>query len=89
VAHATASRRRPSGDEGRDGLPHLASHVIRRSLFLVATDFADQHDRLRLGVRIEHLQHVDEGRSNDRVAADPDARRLANAGIGHGLHHLV
>ena len=61
----------------------------RRLLLGRAADLADQHDRLGLGVRREQLQDVEECRPDDRVAADADARRLPDAGVGHRLDRLV
>ena len=40
-------------------------------------------------VRREELQHLQERRADDRVAPDPDARRLAQTGVGHGLDRFV
>ena len=54
-----------------------------------AADLADQHDRVGLGVGREELEHVEERGADDRVAADPDARRLADARVGHRLDGLV
>ena len=54
-----------------------------------AADLADQHDALRVRVVAEERQDVDEGAARNRVAADAHAGRLADAGVGHGLHHLV
>ncbi len=41
------------------------------------------------GRRGEQLEDVEEGRADDRVAADADARRLAEPGVGHRLDRLV
>ena len=62
----------------------------RRGLLLGrAADLADQHDRLGLRVVREELEDVEMGRPDDRIAADPDAGRLADPGIGHRLDRLV
>ena len=42
-------------------------------------DLPDQDDRLGLGVGGEELEDVEEGRPDDRVAADPDARATARS----------
>src|SRR4029079_3625488 len=79
-----------AGDER--GLRHVAE-VLRgpgRRLFLGRTaDLADQHDRLGLGVLGKELEDVEERRPDDRVAADADAGRLAEAGVAHRLDGLV
>ena len=49
---------------------------IGRRFFGRAADLAGDHDRVRLGIVRELAQAVDEGRADDRVAADPDAGRL-------------
>ena len=54
-----------------------------------AADLADEHDRVGLVVGGEQLEDVEEGRADDRVAADPDAGRLAEPGVGHRLDRLV
>ena len=90
VAHPLALRRRPAGDE-RD-LRHVAEVLggPGRGLLLGrAADLADQDDRVGVGVRGEQLEDVEERRADDRVAADPDARRLADARVGHRLDRLV
>ena len=71
------------------GLRDLARAEGRRTLLLLATDLADHHDRLGLRVLVEEVDDVDEAGPDDRVAADPDAGRLADARIGHGLDDLV
>src|SRR3989304_5813920 len=52
-------------------------------------DLADEDDRVCLRVRREQLEDVEECRPDDRVATDADARRLAEAGVGHRLDGLV
>ena len=71
------------------GLRTSRADERRRLLLLLAADLADEDDRLGVRVLVEEVEHVDEVRADDRVAADPDAGRLAHAGIGHGLHDLV
>ena len=41
------------------------------------------------GSPAKQLQDVEEGGADDRVAADPDAGRLADPGVGHRLDRLV
>ena len=48
--------------------------IQRGGLLLgVAADFADHDDAVRLGVVVEHLDHVEVRGAVDRVAADADA----------------
>ena len=90
VAHPLALGRRPAGDE-RDlrDVGEVLGRPGRGLLLGRAADLADQHDRLGLGVRGEQLEDVEERRADDRVAADADAGRLAEAGVGHRLDGLV
>jgi len=54
-----------------------------------AADLADDDERLGLQVRGEQLEHVEEGRADDRVAADADARRLAQAGTSKLIYYFI
>ncbi len=63
--------------------------VLGRLLLRVAADLADHQDRLGLRVVLEQLQHVDVVRADDRVAADADAGRLAEAEVGELPDGLV
>ena len=60
------------GTSRRCSAAHAAAVLLGR-----AADLADEDDRLGLGVGGEELQDVEERRPDDRVAADPDAGRLA------------
>ena len=71
------------------GLRTSRAQKAAARLLLLAADLADHHDRLGLGVLVEHVEDVDEVGADDRVAADADAGGLADAGIGQGLHDLV
>ena len=61
----------------------------RRLLLLVAADLADHDDVLGLRVGLELLEHVDERRADDRVAADADDRRVAEAELRQLVADLV
>ena len=81
VAHALARRRLAAGDEGRDRLVrHVLFDPFRSVFFGRAADLADHEDGERVGVVLERFERVDEVRALDRVAADADGRRLADAG---------
>ena len=79
VAHLLAGRGGHTGDVGATGLRHLRRDELGRLLLGRAADLADHHDGLGLGVGLERLQAVDEGRARDRVAADAHAGRDADA----------
>ena len=93
VAHAAARGRGAAGDEAGGGLPaallRLVLEELRGLLLGRAADLADHDDRLGLGVGEEPFQHVDVLRALDRVAADADAGRLAEAHVGGLLDRLV
>ena len=80
MAHPLALGRGPAGDE-RDlrDVREVLGRPGGRLLLGGAADLADQHERLGLGVRREQLEDVEELRPDDRVAADADAGRLAEA----------
>src|SRR5205807_6903375 len=77
VAHALAGRRRLACDEGGDRLGHVRFDELRSPIFCVAADFAHYQDGFCLRIGLKHLEQVDEGRADDRIAADPHACRLA------------
>jgi hypothetical protein len=89
VAHSSCPAAREAGDVGDDRLRHLGLDERGRLLLLVAADLADHDDRLRLGVGLEALEDVDERRADDRVAADPDDRRVAEAQLRQLVADLV
>ena len=82
-----------AGDEADDGLRAAALGLVLqelRGVFLgLAADFADHDDRLGLGIGEEHLQRVDEFHALDRIAADADRRRLAEAFLRRLEHRLI
>eukprot|EP00043_Microstomoeca_roanoka_P023704 m.259179 g.259179 ORF g.259179 m.259179 type:complete len:275 (-) comp34239_c0_seq1:1149-1973(-) len=85
MAHATARRGGAPGDETGGRLVAAFFLLILQELgrfFLGrAADLADHDDRLRLVVVEEHVQHVDMLGTLDRVAADADCGRLAQAHV--------
>ena len=84
VAHATAWRRGLSGDEADDGLAHVLLDEFGGLLLGVTADFADHDDGVRVGVVIEEPNGIEEGGPNDGIAADTDARGLADAELRPG-----
>jgi len=42
----------------------------------VPTDLADHHDGVRIRIRVEQLNDIEEGGPDNRIAADPDAGGL-------------
>jgi hypothetical protein len=89
VPHRLARRCGEAGDVGDDRLAHLGLDVGGRLLLLVAADLTDHHDVLGLVVGFEPAQHVDEGRAHDRVAPDPDDRRVAEAELRQLVADLI
>src|SRR6267143_1680577 len=79
VAHAFPRRRGNAGDEADDRFFHVVLRPARRDLLVRAADLAHHDHRLGLRVVVEHAQNVDVLQSVDRVAADADAARLAEA----------
>ena len=60
-----------------------------RLLLLVAADLADHDDHLRLVVCLEAAEDVDEGRADDRIAADADDRRVPEPALRQLVADLV
>ena len=89
VAHRLARRSGEPGDVGDDRLRHVLGDERAGLLLLVAADLADHDHELGLVVGLEALQDVDERRADDGVAADPDDRRAADAGVGQLVADLV
>src|SRR5215213_6798103 len=79
VAHRLARRRGEARDVGDDRLGHVGLDELGSALLGVAADLARQHDELGLRVLLEEAEDVDERRARDRVAADADDRRVAEA----------
>src|SRR6266850_1394661 len=79
MAHAAAGGRGLACNKADDGLLHVDLDPLRGALFGVATDFANQNDGVRVGIGAEKLDGVEECRADDGIAADADARGLADA----------
>src|SRR5678815_4220412 len=77
VAHAFARRRGNARDEADHGLLHVRLDPACAVLFVRTADFADHDDRFGIRIVVEHFHDVDVLQPVDRVAADADARRLA------------
>ena len=67
----------------------MIANELGGGLFRGTTDFADHDDRLRLGVRLEQSQGIDEGRADDRITADAEAGRLPDAQAGQLINGFV
>ena len=93
MAHAAARRRGAARDEADHGLGAPALRLVGEELGCVllggAADLADHDDRARLVVGKEQLEHVDEARAVDRIAADADCGRLAKPRLGGLVDRLV
>src|SRR4029453_1381386 len=90
MSHTPSGRRGTAGDEAGDRLPAAATRLVCKELrgifFSASADLADHDDRLGLGIREEHLEHVDELGALHGIAADSDRGRLAEA-LVRGLEH--
>ena len=64
----------------------LALMKAAASFFGGAADLADHEDGLGVGVVVEEPERVDEAGADDRVAADADAGRLADAELRELVH---
>src|SRR3954454_21267284 len=75
MAHRLALRCGEPRDVSDDGLRDVGLDELRCALLGVATDLADHHDRVGLGVVLERTEAVDVRRADDRVSANADAGR--------------
>ena len=93
VSHAPPGGGGAPGDEADNRLGAAALRLVLQKLggvlFGLTADFPDHHDRLGLGIGHEHGEHVDEFQALDRVAADPDRRRLPEAFARRLEHRFV
>ncbi len=65
-----------AGDDGHQLHPPLLGPVpLGCPLFKIAAHFADDDDRLRLGIVLEHFEIADVVGPRIGIAADPDCRR--------------
>ena len=87
VAHRLALGRREACDVADDRLRDVLLDVGCGLLLSVATDLADHHDRLGVGVCLECLERVDVRRADDGVTTDADRGR--EAVVAQLEHHLV
>ena len=88
MAHALAFRSGQAGNVSQDGLGVAGLEVLGRGPCR-ATDLADQDHGRGRGIIAEQAQQVDEPEAGDGVAADPDGRRLAQAGPGQLVNRFV
>src|SRR6202040_3138219 len=79
---AAAGRRSLAGDEADHGLAHLFTDKRSRLLLGIAADFTNHHNGKRFGIVVEHANGVEERSADDGIAADADARGLADIELG-------
>jgi len=89
MPHSFARRSRAACDEGGHGLGYMLSDILRGFFFGRAADLADHHDGFGGRVGLEKLQQVDERRSYNWVATEPDARGLSQAQFGELPNGLI
>src|SRR5437764_12835466 len=79
VPHSAAWRRGLAGDEADDRLLELPADEARRLLLRRPADLADHDHGFGVLVGCEQPEGIDERGANERIAANPNARRLAEA----------
>src|SRR5579872_7095533 len=79
VAHTAPGRCSLPGNETDHRLAHACLDIRCRGLLGIAADLADHDDRVRVVILIEHANRVDEVGPDNRIAADADTCRLADA----------
>src|SRR5262245_5901598 len=78
MTHSPTLRRRLSADEADDRLLNLRFDIGRSFFFGCSTDFTDHHNAMCVLILTEKANRIDEGRADDRIATNTNARRLAN-----------
>src|SRR5262245_11485293 len=73
MAHAPSWWCCDPGDETDDRLLDIFLYELGCLLLRIATDLADHHDCLGLGILLEQRQHIDEACAINWIAADADA----------------
>src|SRR5215213_8944816 len=89
VAHALAGRSGDAGDEADHRLGHVRLAPARRVGLVGAADLADHDHRVGARIVVEELHHVDVLEPVDRIAADADRARLAEADLRELRDRLV
>ena len=93
VAHATARGSGDTGNEADNGLAVANSVGLLEELgcvlFSRSTNLTNHDDTVRLGVLSEDLKAVDEVGAVERVTANTNDERLAEAGLGGLVDSLV
>src|SRR5436190_939966 len=89
VPHPFSRRRAATGDVGHHRLRDLPSDEIGRFFLGRPADLPHEHNALRRTILLEPGEGLHHARADDRVASDPDARRLAEARLGHRVHDFV
>jgi hypothetical protein len=89
MPHSTPRRGGLSRDEPDHRLLEVRLDPVGRILFGIPADLTDQHHGFGRRILGEELQRVDEAGADERVAADPDTRRLAQAVTGQLVNRLV
>src|SRR5882724_12229658 len=89
MAHAATLRRGQPGHVTDDRFGHVLLDPFRRLRFLRPADFADHDDGPGFRILFEQHQVIEERTAVDRVAADADAGRYADAERLHLRSGLV
>ena len=89
MTHAAAGRRGLSGDEADHRLAHSPANEFRGLLLGIAPDFANHDDGVRIGIIVEKAHGIEERCADDGIAANANARGLADAQMGELADGLI
>jgi len=89
VPHSSSRRRSAPSDEPDDGFLHVCGNVLRCFFFGASANFSYHHNGIRILVCIKQLNSINKPCPDNRVAADSDARRLADTALGKLPHCFV
>src|SRR6185503_2165081 len=79
MTHSSARRGGRTGDKSSHGLFAIVLDPLSRFFFSRTADLADHDDTACFGIVVEQLDDIQMRGAVDRIAANADARRLADA----------
>src|SRR5438105_9427127 len=89
MSHAPAWRSGLTGNEAHHRLLERLLNIRRRLFLGRSADLADHRHGIGFGIVRKELQHVDKRRTDERIAANADARRLPHAQLRELMNRLI
>src|SRR5205823_753329 len=89
MTHATARGSGAARDKTDDRLRKMFLYIFCRFFLSGAANLADHDHRVRAFIVLEEFERIEKLRSDNRIAADPDAGRLSKSKFGDLPYGLV